>query len=372
MQPANLVYQGSFRVPHEATGEPAVSFTYGGTAMAFNAARGSLFLVGHDQAQLVAEISVPEIRTGATAGLATATLLQPFADVTEGRKATLYPGASNVKIGGLLPYGGALYATVYGYYDGDGAQQLSHFVSGTDLSVTGDVQGPFKVGTVGAGVVAGYLGLVPKAWQAAVGGPVLTGQCCISVISRSSYGPAVFTVDPAQLGVTTPAPATPLVYYPQAHPIGGGLFTTTDVMGGVVFPEGTRSVLFFGRQGVGPYCYGEPTSDQTLAATKVPDEGDTVYCLDPTGGGKGDHAYPYEYRVWAYDANDLAAVRSGKVQPWDVKPYATWKPDLPFSVPNAIIRGAAYDPASGRIFLSQAWGDGSYPLIHVFSIQGAK
>ena len=34
---------------------------------------------------------------------------------------------------------------------------------------------------------------------------------------------------------------------------------------GVVFPVGGRSVLFFGTQGIGEFCYGEGTDDPTLA-----------------------------------------------------------------------------------------------------------
>ena len=122
-------------------------------------------------------------------------------------------------------------------------------------------------------------------------------------------------------------------------------------MGGVVFPEGTRSVLFFGKQGLGPYCYGE-----------------AVDCGDPAvTARRAEHAYPYASYVWAYDAIDLAAVKSGQRQPWEVKPYAVWTLDLPFNYPNARINGAAYDPQTGRIFVS-AIGDGSIPLIHVFTV----
>ena len=94
-----------------------------------------------------------------------------------------------------------------------------------------------------------------------------------------------------------------------------GLFNLATTMAGVVFPEGTRSVLFFGRQGLGKYCYGEASD-----------------CGDPVQTSKGGHAYPYAYYVWAYDALDLAAVKSGQRQPWDVKPYAVWELDFPFAV----------------------------------------
>jgi hypothetical protein len=349
----DLVYQGAFRLPKGPVG--GSSFDYGGTALAFNPVGSSLFMVGHDWQQQVAEVSVPAIRLATrVADLATASVLQPFTDATEGRMSAV--GPNTVKVGGLLPYRGQLYLTAYLYYDGDGSQTLSHFVSGLDLRIKGDVRGPYHVGSgSGAGLVAGYFGLVPAEWQATLGGPVLNGQCCLSVIGRTSFGPAAFTIDPSLLGRTNPLPATPLVYYTQANPLDDKersvLFNLTTEIGGVVFPEGTRSVLFFGRQGLGKYCYGEAAD-----------------CSDPAVTSKGGHAFPYASYVWAYDAVDLAAVKSGKRQPWDVKPYAVWELELPFDYPNAQIRGAAYDPQTGRIFLSAA-GDGDNPLIHVFTVR---
>src|SRR5205085_1804721 len=128
------------------------------------------------------------------------------------------------------------------------------------------------------------------------GGPVFNGQCCLAVVGRTSLGPALFTIDPAKIGASETTPATALVYYPEANPLSawestGTYYNGTTELHGVVMPAGTRSVLFFGRQGLGTFCYGS---------------GDE--CHDPTDSSKGTHAYPYAYYVWAYDALDLAAV----------------------------------------------------------------
>lgn len=388
----DLVYQGAFRVPAGAFPTTGLtewqlaraSFDYGGTALTFNPAKNSLFLVGHDQAQLVAEISIPTLLPGSkVTDLATASVLQPFTDATEGKMGAV--GPSSVKVGGLLPYHGRLYLTAYVYYDAAGDQRLSHFVSGLDLKVQGDARGPFQVGKLRTGFVSGYLGLVPPAWQEALGGPVLNGQCCVNIISRTSYGPAVFTIDPENIGVSNPVPATPLVYYPAAHPLlepgstGDGwsntsaLFNGTSEVRGVVFPQGTRSVLFFGRQGLGALCYGPGTADASRAGTPATDIGDTVdrWCYDPADRNKGSHAYPYAYYVWAYDALDLAAVKSGRSEPWAVKPYAVWKLKIPFGNETAHLNGAAYDPQAGRIFVSTGYSDGERPLLHVFTLQSS-
>ena len=385
LQPANLVYQGAFRVPAGTFGSAFVNgtnvatFEYGGTGLAFNPNRNSLFLVGHDWGQLVAEISIPAISNVTSLdGMATAAVLQQFSDPTSGALYALGPGY--MKIGGLLPSGNTLYLSGFNYYDGANSQTVSEFVASTSLSQT-PAKGAYQLGLSGfcgtsngncAGFVDGYLALVPAEWQKALGGPAVAGNCCLNIISRTSFGPGLMAFDPSQLGVTVPAPITPLVYYPQANPLSpwnssGTAFNGATEIRGVVFPVGTRSVIFFGRHGLGTYCYGEGTADQSLAGQPTPDG--TIWCYDPTSTDKGTHAYPYVYYAWAYDANDLAKVASGQSQPWQVQPYSSWALDLPFANAQVRLLGAAYDAKTQRIFLSEWKGDYTMPLIHVLSIQ---
>ena len=366
---SNLVYQGAFLLPPQLS--DTKTFAYGGTALAYNPARHSLFVVGHDWYQLTAEVSIPRAVKNARLGdLHRAAYIQPFADATGGTIDKT--GGDNNKIGGELVYGGRLYGTAYVYYDAAGKQVLSHWSRGS-TSFGAPAHGLFQVGTLGAGMVSGFLAEVPPAWRGPLGGPVLTGNCCIPIISRTSFGPAAFAFDPAKLGNATPD--VPLVYYPQAHPALGAwdaswnpakgiLFGGGTTIRGLVFPRGARSVLFFGTQGIGPFCYGEGTTDKSLNGTPTPDG--TTWCYDPEASSKGTHAYPYVPEVWAYDASDLAAVRAGKTRPWQVRPYATWTMRLPFG--SSRIGGAAYDPAAGVIYLSEQFGNGTDPVILVYRV----
>ena len=433
---SSLVWQGSFRLSGDLFGSDVncgglscATFAYGGTALGFrhDAAlnQDSLFMVGHDQGQLATEVGVPALSQGpALTDLSIATVLQLFSDPTEGRMESVNPGSgTQKKIGGLFVYQDKLYTTVFDFYDGASTQLVSHFVSSPDLSIKGDVVGPQRVkyciGAVDclrAGYLDGYFGVVPPEWQGPMGGPVLNGNCCLNVISRTSWGPAVFTIDPAQLGVpdaTGQLPdvfAQPLVYYfsdgsareaatghfhalaedvlrPADPPYFGGndachntsaLFNCSSEVRGVVWPQGTRSVLFFGRQGLGSICYGQGTSDQTLHGQPVDpvNQPDVVYCFDPADHNKGFHAWPYAHYVWAYDANDMRNVHDGVVMPWDIKPYKVFQLNLPLDTPYGVpgdtqsrhIGGAAYDPATGRIFVSQTYEDGRTPVIHVFKL----
>lgn len=370
IEQANLVYVGAFRLPAGTTDQ--TSFNYGGTALTYDAADNSLFIVGHPNYQYSAEVSIPAIVNSANINdLNTATLIQPFADPLAGQINTVDPAETNAKkIGGELVYGNALIVSVYSYYDANGTQSTSHFVRPLTLSTTGQVRGPFRVGSQYPGFVSGYMALIPPDWRQLFGGPALTGNCCLNIISLQSNGPAASVFDPALLGTTNPLPAIPVVGYPHAYPLGPGgttqnsIFNWSTKITGIVFPIGTRSVLFFGHQGTGPFCYGIGASTSPLPVHE---------CYDPTGSSKGVHAYPYVYQVWAYDANDLVSVKEGRKEQYQIQPYAIWSFILP--IPDLtgqhLIGGAAYDPQTNRIYISQQCvGTNCEPIINVFQVNG--
>lgn len=368
---ADFSYQGSFRLPRGSFGES--KFGWGGSALAFNANDPStseddtLFMVGHIHDQMVAEVTVPApVNSTDFAEIPTASVVQPFADVTDGLKWSELEGS--VEVGGLLVNDGELLWTAYEFYDADTDAAFSHGTSPLDLSNPNDARGMYRVGTINPGFTAGYMTHVPSEWQEALGAPVLTGQSSgvLSIISRTSAGPALFGFDPDDLGAE-PAPSTPLVYYQRPgdgnQELAGGMNTQNPLynfnssMGGVVFPEGSRSVVFFGGHATGELCYGSPT-----------------LCEDPIRGGKGWHDVGgnYIYQAWAYDVLDLIDVKNGVKEPWQIEPYSTWEINFPVPHSDARILGAAYDPHTNRVFVSQYKGDfnaNRAPLIHVYEVQ---
>lgn len=350
--PEDLIYEGSFAFP--STESNGSRFGYGGGPIWFNDDSKTLFAGGHNQHQKLAEIAIPEVRdvriVGA-GGLARASYVQGFFDATDGKYAVLGPlGGQGFKLGGVMTWADMLIIQGYIYYDALNTQTASAYVSSRDLSVTTDAAGPFKVGDLKVGYTSGYMAVTPEKWRAAFGGPALTGNCCLSIISRTSYGPDIFAFDPATVGKTVPAPAVPLLYYPPTNPLAAydasntSLFNGTTEMGGVVFPEGTDTVLFFGRHGIGQFCYG-------------------TSCFE--GAGQGTHAPPYVSQVWAYQASELAEVKAGTRQPWSLQPRI-WEFQFPVNPGNVNIKGVAYDKANRRIFLTQAAGEN--PLVHVYRI----
>jgi hypothetical protein len=390
--PANLVYVGAFAIPGGPAGTDQDSANYGGTALGFNAAgnggHGSLLIAGFTDYtgfnQRVAEISIPTpVNTANLGSLPTATLLHDFTDILSGHLNDIEPGGNNgIVIGGLAVAGGKIVVACYSYYDAGTPTSLSHFLSHLDFS--GYLSGPFQIGSVASmgGWMGGYMATIPSAYQAALGGPWFTGQNSIPIIGRTSLGPAATVFDPAQLGVTNPVPATTVVGYDINHPTlgtwqsSGGLWNGgTRTNAGIAFPSGTRSVLFFGVYGSGPFCYGELQSDPALAGQLAP--GGDVYCYDPMDSGiKGTSNYPYNFNVWAYDVNDLIAVKNATKNAYDVMPYQHWAFTMPIVNPsgpaaNYSIGSVAYDDTSRRIFVAQQNVDaptGATTIINVFQV----
>jgi hypothetical protein len=354
----DIIPSGTFRLPQSKLGSKWGFGSYtgccglGAYGVAFNPGRNSLYVGGHPYEQRLAEIAIPSSLTDSPVAAALSELVDPF----EGRLREINPSDPNSKIlASALVYDGRLYLGAYSYYDGAGTQRKSAFARPTSLLATGQVIGPVAIGSNHPGWVSRVAAIVPSEWQAALGGPAFAGGGGGAVNAVQSWGPAISVFDPVRVGTVDPVPAALILGYPMAHPladtsVGNALWSQIDTVAGVVAVPGTDSLLFFGKHGMGKYCYG--TGEE---------------CADLDDKSKGSHAYPYRSQVWAYDLNELLAVKNGKKKSYDVRPYATWELDPSFTD----IQGAAFDPATRRLFVSQVGGDAdtAQPLIRVYTIR---
>jgi len=366
----SLEYVGGFRLPAESVNGD--SFSIGGRAMTFNPAGNSL-IVG-SRAGRVAEVSIPApVNSADVNALPFATFLQPFADPTEGRLSQV--STDGVAIDGLMVKGDRLYGTASVYYDANNTQRVSHYSRSLQLDQP-SFSGWSQVWETGkAGFVSGLMALVPAEWQSRLGGSAVTGQCCIPIAWRTSWGPAAFAFNPTEVGQPNVA-ASPLLYYTGEHATLGHwdganpTYGATIQISGMAIIAGTRTAIYVGRNGLGPNCYGNGTSNASLNGTYGPDG--AMWCYDPTTSDKGSHAYPYRYQIWAYDLNDFAAVKDGRKQPWEVVPYGVWPFDLPTPEPSVKLGGVGYDSARQVLYISQLGADKdgySYrPVIHAVQL----
>lgn len=374
IQKEDIQYKGAFALPSGGKRYGATFFGYGGGAITpYTDSSGvkTLYLRGHDQyPNNIAQIKIPALGTGAAfSSLKRAEVLQNFYDITDGQATVLGKTlGTTMYVGGLLPYNNRLISNVYGFYDGLGRQTASHGVSGFNLAQSGDFKGLYKLGTTGAGFVSGYMTLIPQEWRAALGGPALTGNCCLNIITRTSSGPAASVFNPDDVGVVDPVPATQVIGYPSDKPVPGGaygatsnIFNATTRIVGIAFPKNSSSVLFFGTHGIGTFCNG------VGGATKPKLAAGEVWCYDPAVTARGVHAYPYQFQVWAYDANDLVAVKNGQKQSYEIAPYATWKLEGMDKYSSSVsMTGAGFDPETNVLYVTQ--GNQNNPIIHAFQI----
>jgi hypothetical protein len=375
VQFSDLQYLGAFRLPTNQ------NLDYGGTALGYNpgsSSSGSLFITCLNTNGTVAEVSIPApVNSSNLNNLNRASIIQSCGDPTAG--STVGIGSGSSKIGGMLVSEGKLYTSVYLFYDAGASQTAWLFVKpNTNLSQA-NASGAYTIDNSpnSAGFLDGWMAPIPSVWQTALKGTVASGNCCLSIISRTSWGPAAFAWNPAQLtNVNTTVAATALLYYTQQNPTLGQWNDSTPVnnttvwwensgtgyRSGGVIPVGTRSILFFGSQGTGPFCYG---SGGTSGAD----------CYDPVDSNKGLHGYPYQFQIMAFDLNDLAAVAAGTKQPYSVLPYAVWP--LTTGIigvgggDDEYAGGAVYDPTLKRIYFSTPYADGTLPLIQVWQVNTA-
>ncbi|MFN7977705.1 MAG: hypothetical protein U0P30_06180 [Vicinamibacterales bacterium] len=350
--PNDLTYLGSFSLP-DVDGRGG-QLSYGGDALGLSADGRTLYF-SCIYGSSIAQVEIP--------GLGQQARVTVPCEAVPNLK-TVNPVDPNNSAGGVLQWNGRVIVSGYSTYDAGKLARTSHF-AGPSIPA---LRGPVAMGTDGAGLVAGYMGIVPAEWRGVLGGAALSGQCCISIISRTSYGPSVSVFDPSRLDGTGDVPSTMLVGYPEGHTTlgpyesAGPFFGGAARVGGVAFPAGTRSVLFVGRLGT-TYCYGHGTTDRSL--DRVPDGKGSRYCYDPTNQYQGNHGYPYKHQIWAYDAADLAAVVRGERAPWDVTPYAAWTL-TEMSPGNGVadMRGATYDPVARRLYVTTT----NAPVVHVYEV----
>ena len=334
---SDITYVGSFNLPTPPSGR----FGYGGMGLSVSADGKTLYVGGHVYDQSLGRVAIPD-PIGGTASLIQAPVSVPGSiGGNEG---------SPRELSGTLVFNDRLIVQKRIYYDNDGSG-TTHAVGNLDISGFSSFKRLANLPSAQYG--NGYMGLIPPEWQSLLGGPAFSGNSSMSIISKVSNGPSFFVFNPDDVGVKTPIPSIPLMYYTLSNPlapdVANDIWIRADQSNaGIAFPSGTRSVLFFSRHGYGNRTY------------KVP---------DGCGGESGEGAAPYRRQITAFDANDLLAVKNGTKKPWEIRPYDWWVvPGPTDKCAEFRASGLAYDPMSRRIYAAFHYGES--PKIHVWQVSG--
>jgi hypothetical protein len=385
--PGNFEYIGAFRPPH-ITGTVR-NFTFGGWAMAFHdggdadgksdGCPGSLFLTGHRQQDLVAEISIPRPFISASRSMdeiPVASVLQPLTDVTNGIRDYMTQGSSEpFQIGGLCVVGNRLHWTLYKYYNVQTVDYPSHGASSLKLSDPAP-QGLWHLGPSNSGRSewhsykhAGYIFEIPpdQARQWWFGGRnLISGLQIATGLNIASHGPAMFaySLPNGNAADDHDVDALPLLYNDLSRPAPGFIPSDRWTGGAWLTLNDKQTVIVTGRKSLGESYYGEARPDDCSS-------------------DKGFHGAPYEAQMRFYAPQALAASAAGKADPTTIQPWDVWDHNSPgggfsqylFPTCTQLLGGLAYDRRNNILYLAQinagTTTDQPYeplPVIHVFRI----
>lgn len=387
LTPGNFHYLGAFRPPHiDGLGK---SFAYGGWGIAFrpdgdplgmaDGFAGSLFIVGHHNEQLVAEISIPVpqvTKRQRMDDLPVADVLQNLGDISGGIRLQMTDNSSQpFEFGGLLVSGDRLLWTIYRYYNAESYDFHSHGASSLDIGNPA-VQGPWHLGPINTGRSewqaykhAGYMFDVPEAYadQWFGGRRFISGLQIATGLQTASHGPAMFawqlpkTLPPAGSSLD----AVPLVWNDLTIPTPG--FHPADrFTGGAWLTLGNKqSVIIVGRKALGAFYYGDARPQDC-----TPD--------------KGYHGPPYEAQVLFYAPASLVRSAHGALSPTGIVPWSQWDQNTAgggigqylFPTCSQHLGGIAWDREHQLLYVCQINAGATaglefelLPAIHVFRLR---
>lgn len=402
LQPKNLEYLGAFRLPEEPQefgwGYSGYAMTYyplGDPDGAADGTPGSLFILGHDQTQLVAEVSIPApvlSESKDPAELNTAQTLQDFQEISGGMFGELEIARAGLE---YLPpqddqQSGKLYFCWGQHFQFE--PTASHGWSELDLAAPAP-KGPWLVGEYSNYTTNDYLFEIPEDWAAryAPGMRLATGRFRDG--SWGGLGPALYAIAPWFEGNPPPPGATlqlvaPLLLYGENIPAVPEISVAEDHRmlgysepdewsGGAWLTLGQRSAMVLvGTKAVGKSWYGFSNG------VEYPISG------DPDEEYPEVPAWPHDERGWwsedisaqilFFDPAELGAVALGETESWEPQPYAImtlddflFDPGFDYERGKRYLLGAAaFDRQNGLLYIVERMADeNERSLIHAFLLE---
>lgn len=227
-QSNDMTFLGAMVMPQGDFGSPQYhGFHYGGTAISYNHVSDTLYVVGHDWDQMVAEVNIDLSNSISTPK--TTTVVQNFSNLTDGHYGDLNLNSNGTPVkwimGGMqLLDNGKLLGGFYEYYDGNSDHHTSLFFSPTDFS--GATQGPYDGGTfpgtstlLPSGFTGDYMCRISDKWKPQLGADVAVGGAGMSIVGRTSMGPSLIAYNSSKIGTPDIAPKILLSYptIPSIH-----------------------------------------------------------------------------------------------------------------------------------------------------------
>lgn len=333
LQAAHVTYAGFIQAPD------ITQLEYGGSCLTVHSDGASMFMGQQNEQDTpyVCRFTIPAF--GQTGTIITQPKLIP---------GSVGPGLS--ELGGALHRpDGKIVIGKFNRYDANGGTTANLAIGSEALTGFTAMQAMANLPT--KNFAGQYIGNIPDIWQPLLGGkPCFAGSSTTSIISQCPNGPGMFGFDPADIGVRSPIPSVPMLYYTYPdHPlVSGQAPPANDIWAWADFPaagmaiiDGTRTAIFITRHGYGPREY----------------KGHNDPC-DPDAGG--EQAYPYRYQATLWDLNDIADVVAGIKQPWEPRPYAWFPiPGITDQCCLFVFGGISWDKSRRILWIVPRYGGGS-------------
>jgi hypothetical protein len=402
VDPDDLVYLGAFRLPE--TGDE-LGWGYSGYAMTYypegdpqgtdDGFPGSLFVLGHDQSQVVGEISIPApiiSESKNSTELPTADMLQPFNDIRGGMFE--YLEVPRAGLAYLPPQGsqttGKLYFCWGQHFQFE--REPSHGWSELDLSEPNPV-GLWHVGEYTNYITNDYLFEIPQAWADTYtpGLRLATGRFRDG--HWGGLGPALLAIGPYNEGNPPPPGSTleqvtPLLLYgehvdgsPEIDISGGHQMDSysepDEWSGGAWLTVGDNSaVILVGTKAIGRSWYGFSNGVEF----PISGDADEEYPEVPP--------WPHDDRGWwsedisaqilFFDPSELGSVARGEIEAWEPQPYAVmtlddtlFDPGFDYERAKRFPVGAVdFDRENKLLYIVERRADeNDNSIIHVFRVE---
>ncbi|GEM_PF-3534100 len=322
---------------------------WAGGRLAYNPTNNSLFMVGHNHHDAIAEFKVPDKLSLATniLDIPKAEVLQNYVTILDKKQ----EGAETDTINGMLYADNKLLVSSEIYYDapGENKDNLQIFDNAHDLA-NSQYRGFFQL--QGKALAAGYMGQIPERFQQKFGTTHFTGWSSVNAItSRSSQGPSLFGFDlqnviNADLKKNRMIRTTPNMYYE--------LSSGKELVEGGAKEDIIISPLW-GPLSSAVYGFFVPNSDFFMVVGSHAGLHSSIgYKIVQNDGNLCGGYCPYDVEdqynyFWLYRVSDILKSR----RPWKVKPLGFGKWRHPFDKEGEYpVVGAAFDDNNNRLFIA--------------------
>lgn len=376
-----LQYLGGFRLPSDLFGADELStHSFSPGPIAFNPTNKSLFTVSHDRHQGIGEFRIPSIvNSDDPNDFAMASVLQNFTTFHEDG-GTLTGIDNYFRITGMTLANDKLVVNYINWYDAAGRETDTSVVFQNPKNLaSSNIVGPFQLR--GAAHAAGWLTPIPSEWKGMLDGDHIAGHSHGSIVSRLSVGPPAHVLNVSDLtnGAAGAVATTAVLDFSLSKPLHDTRVYNleTDSVNDILYNENKQNKLWTIISGASYGFIVPDTGTYMTLGYAGGFESGLGYKITQTDGNlcggpcSFDPADNYNY-YWLWKVTDMVNVKNGLLEAHELRPYAHGQLDTRGN--SARLKGAAYDPATQRLYVSLQRGDtiptyAKPPLILVYQLK---